>query len=125
MKRMILAAAGMTALLATAGAANADGHFRDWDAHRFHAHPVHDRVRTRVYLDFGPLLYPRYYSPYYYTAPPQVIVTQPAPTTYVQPAPPPETENYWYYCTEPKGYYPYVKTCPPGWMKVVPQTPTQ
>jgi len=29
--------------------------------------------------------------------------------------------NYWYYCENPRGYYPYVSECPGGWMKVVPQ----
>jgi hypothetical protein len=30
---------------------------------------------------------------------------------------------YWYYCQNPQGYYPYVKQCPNGWMKVVPSPP--
>jgi hypothetical protein len=58
-----------------------------------------------------------YPYPYYYSAPP-VIVQQ--PPAYVQPAPPPEEPQYWYYCQSPQGYYPYVKQCPNGWMKVVP-----
>ena len=29
--------------------------------------------------------------------------------------------NYWYYCADPAGYYPYVQSCPRGWMQVVPQ----
>ena len=34
--------------------------------------------------------------------------------------------NYWHYCRKPEGYYPHVKKCPDGWMKVVPQlSPTQ
>ncbi|MFZ3046706.1 MAG: hypothetical protein WA151_12400 [Desulfatirhabdiaceae bacterium] len=45
----------------------------------------------------------------------------PAPRVIVQPAPL-ETPSYWYYCENPKGYYPYVKDCPYGWMKVVPET---
>jgi len=27
---------------------------------------------------------------------------------------------YWYYCQNPQGYYPYVKSCPGGWMQVIP-----
>ncbi len=42
-----------------------------------------------------------------------------APPTYIQ------QPNYWYYCTNPKGYYPYVDECPRGWMQVVPQRPQQ
>ena len=29
--------------------------------------------------------------------------------------------NYWYYCTEPAGYYPYVQNCSRNWLQVVPQ----
>jgi hypothetical protein len=35
----------------------------------------------------------------------------------------PEQTYYWYYCSNPEGYYPYIKSCPGGWAKVVP-TPT-
>jgi hypothetical protein len=54
------------------------------------------------------------YYPYGYYANPPVVVQPPAVT--VQPE-----QNYWYYCQEPQGYYPYVKECPGGWMKVLPQ----
>ena len=30
---------------------------------------------------------------------------------------------YWYYCQDPQGYYPYVKSCPGGWITVVPKVP--
>ena len=30
--------------------------------------------------------------------------------------------NFWYYCVDPAGYYPYVKSCNKSWMQVVPQT---
>jgi hypothetical protein len=39
---------------------------------------------------------------------------------FVQPVPTQEKQYYWYYCRHPEGYYPYVKQCPEGWMKVVP-----
>jgi hypothetical protein len=57
--------------------------------------------------------------PYPYYATPPVVVQQ-SPPMYVEPAPQPEEAYYWYYCENPKGYYPYVKQCPNGWMKVVP-----
>ena len=65
-----------------------------------------------------------YYDYPYYAYPAPVIVQQPAPEVYVQPAPqqPAET-GYWYYCQNPQGYYPYVRQCPGGWMKVVPSPP--
>lgn len=57
--------------------------------------------------------------PYPYYATPPVVVQQ-SPPVYVEPAPQPDEAYYWYYCENPKGYYPYVKQCPNGWMKVVP-----
>jgi hypothetical protein len=67
---------------------------------------------------------PHYYPyPYYrYEDGPPVIIQQQAPDVYVQPAPQP---TYWYYCQDPAGYYPYVKQCPKGWMKVVPSPPAE
>ena len=29
--------------------------------------------------------------------------------------------NYWHYCRNPEGYYPYVKKCPDGWLPVAPR----
>ena len=54
----------------------------------------------------------------YYTSPPVVIRQEPQEYVY-QPAPHSE-QQYWYYCPELKGYYPYLKRCPAGWMRVVP-----
>lgn len=59
--------------------------------------------------------YNPYYSPYYY--PPRPVVVQAPPPVYVQPQ---QEAYYWYYCQEGQGYYPYVQSCPGGWMKVVP-----
>jgi hypothetical protein len=39
---------------------------------------------------------------------------------YVEPAQQPEEQYYWYFCPDSKNYYPYVKNCPGGWLKVVP-----
>ena len=68
------------------------------------------------------LTYPYYGYPYYpYAAP---VVQVPPEGVYVQPAPQQSVEpTYWYYCRGPEGYYPYVKQCPSGWMKVVPSPP--
>ncbi|MCX7183028.1 MAG: hypothetical protein NTY92_03645 [Nitrosospira sp.] len=30
-------------------------------------------------------------------------------------------KNYWYYCQDPAGYYPYIRECPNGWLPVSPQ----
>lgn len=32
----------------------------------------------------------------------------------------PQQPGYWYYCTEPAGYYPYVNTCSRPWIAVQP-----
>ena len=56
-----------------------------------------------------------------YAVPPLVVSTAPAPQVIVQPAQP--ADSYWYYCTQPAGYYPYVQQCGQPWMKVVPQVP--
>ncbi len=48
-----------------------------------------------------------------------VINTQPAPPAAPAEAP---AAQYWYHCTTPEGYYPYVSDCPGGWTKV-PATP--
>ena len=61
---------------------------------------------------------PWYPGPYYYYGAPPVVIEQPPPVYTPPQAPPPQ---YWYYCQDPQGYYPYVKNCPGGWMKVVPQ----
>ena len=70
--------------------------------------------------------YPRY-SPYYYYPYAAYPYYAPAPTVIAeQPAlsdPGQGEENYWYYCENPQGYYPYVKSCPGGWMRVVPDPP--
>ena len=50
--------------------------------------------------------------PYY---PPEVIE---APPEYSEPEQ--QQPYYWYYCRDPQGYYPYVKSCPGGWIPVVP-----
>lgn len=63
------------------------------------------------------------YYPYYpyYAAPPVVIQQQ--PETYVQQPAPRGEQDYWYFCKNPEGYYPYVKKCPEGWLRVVPSPP--
>jgi hypothetical protein len=94
-----------------------------------HHHGGH--VRFGVYVGPGywypPLYYgypPYYYgySPYYY---PPVVAAPGAAPNYVeqgsaQPAPA-RPQGYWYYCSESKAYYPYVKECPSGWQQVAPQ----
>lgn len=73
---------------------------------------------------FGPPWEPWYYPPYprYYPVYPPVIIER-APPVYIEQAPPVSAPpaSYWYYCAASGGYYPYVKACPSGWQKVLPQ----
>jgi len=82
-----------------------------------------DHFRVWVGPPYPYYAYPYpYYSPSYIERP--IIIQQQAPEVYVQPAQQKQAETaYWYYCQEPQGYYPYVKECPKGWMKVVPTPP--
>ena len=68
---------------------------------------------------------PFYGYPSYY---PRTIVAPSTPITYIQREevkPAQSQTNYWHYCRNPEGYYPYVKKCPAGWLRVAPQPPTQ
>lgn len=106
---------------ATAGSALAR------DRHHHH-HRSHLGIYVGVPLAFS-YAYPWYAPPPYYYYPPPVVV-RPEPQVYIEraapqtaPPPAPQTQNYWYYCTNPQGYYPYVKDCPGGWLHVVPTPP--
>jgi hypothetical protein len=82
-------------------------------------------VRGRVGVYFGPIWSPWFYPPPYYYQP-QVVVVPPSPSpVYIEQsdvAPDPvAAQQYWYYCAAAKGYYPYVKECPGGWQKVLPE----
>ena len=78
-------------------------------------------AQARVFVGFGfsPFYFP---APYYYGPPPVVYV--PPPMAYAPPpvmyiAPP---QQSYYYCDNPKGYYPSVQSCANGWRQV-PATP--
>ncbi len=87
-------------------------------ARGFHGHGHgHFGVDVVVGPGWGPWWgpYPYYYPYPYATAP---VVIQSEPELIVEPQP--QEQQYRYYCKDPGGYYPYVKQCPKGWMKVVP-----
>lgn len=56
------------------------------------------------------------------SAPQTQLFMQQEPAAIVSPQVTPEL-SYWYYCTQPAGYFPYVKDCSEPWLKVVPQAP--
>lgn len=97
-----------------------------WLGYAGHGHNGHTRVYIGGSFWFGPPPYwgppawgPRccYGAPVYYGPPP---VYAPPPQVYVQRGQ--SESDYWYYCDNPQGFYPYIKSCPGGWMKVVPET---
>jgi hypothetical protein len=80
-----------------------------------------------LFWDYGfAYPYPGYVVPTYadasfYSTP---LIIENETDVYVQPpanAPAPAA-NYWYYCTDPAGYYPYVQTCNKAWVPVSPQS---
>ncbi|MEJ5359245.1 MAG: hypothetical protein WHT06_11295 [Desulfobacterales bacterium] len=91
-----------------------------WVGHAGH------RTRTYVHLGFwfGPAAV--WAPPPVWVAPPPVWVAPPPrfyaspPTGYVERGR--SDEDYWFYCENPRGFYPYVRSCPGGWMRVVPDT---
>jgi hypothetical protein len=83
------------------------GSVEAWGGHRFGG------PRVAIGIGVGPLWVP-YAAPV--VVPPPVVVT-PTPSVVVPPAAPP---TFWYYCDNPRGYYPYVSQCPGGWRAVSP-----
>jgi hypothetical protein len=43
-------------------------------------------------------------------------------STFASPPAPAPAATYWYYCTNPAGYFPYVQNCNKAWIPVVPQS---
>lgn len=106
----------------------ADPHFGGRHfGHRHHFHPY-----PRFGFYWGAPVWPRayYYDPYYppYYPPAIVTVPPPSPPVYIERSPPVSNQQqlpsgYWYYCSNPEGYYPYVNDCPTGWRQVDPIPP--
>lgn len=85
----------------------------------------------------GPVWGP-WWGPYPYAYGSETVIIEREPRIYIQPetqvsetqvpgtvAPESVAEQYyWYYCRNPKGYYPYIKHCQDGWMKVIPSPPS-
>ena len=89
-------------------------HYYRGHHYRGHGYRRHHHHGPRYFWS-GSIVIPWY--PYgYYSPPPAIIKKQ--PDVYVQPEQ--QEENYWYYCPDPQGYYPYIRNCESGWMKVVP-----
>jgi hypothetical protein len=70
---------------------------------------------------YGPW-YPYGYPYYYPYAYPYAYPSTEYPSASV-PVPSEPQQSYWYYCRDSKAYYPYVTSCPSGWVPVVPTPP--
>ena len=91
--------------------------------------PTPAAARVIVGFGFGVPIVP---APWYYAPPP--VVYAPPPVIYAPPpvmiAPPPQPAyvsqpaQTWYYCDNPKGYYPYVASCSGAWRQVPAQPPS-
>ena len=96
-------------------------------ADRYHGH-YHGRSRTSFGVIIGgPIWFSPAYAPYYpyypyapYYPYPQTVIIQSTPTTYIEKEPENNVQHYWYYCSDPKGYYPYVLKCNANWQRVIP-----
>ena len=99
--------------------------------HRGHHHG-HHYSQYGYYLGaplwWGPTYdpYPYYYGPGYGYGQRSVIIER-EPTVYVQREPVAQVPQsapapLWFYCTDPAGYFPYVKNCSHPWISVDPST---
>jgi hypothetical protein len=100
------------------------GHYGGWEHNHYYGGYGLGLLGLGVGYGLGSY-YGGYYSPYY-GYPPTVVTVPVNPPVYIQQTPPATQQypaGYWYYCTNPQGYYPYVKQCPSGWQQVEPTPP--
>jgi len=94
------------------------GHFRDYGGYGF-----------GFYTDIPRAFYFPYYPPPYYAYPPPMVTVPAQSPVYIQKDSGQKNQqlpaNYWYYCRNPDGYYPYIRECPGGWHQVAPQPPVR
>lgn len=115
------------------GSPHGDSHH---DFHHDHGHFGHDHFGfgfgfwdpwwgwdPAAYWDYPyPYYYPYDYPPYpgYYAPAPAPPTPGQAPTQANGAAPP----QFWYYCDNPQGYYPYVQNCSMTWKQVAATPPS-
>jgi hypothetical protein len=101
----------------------------------YYGHPRRSQFNLGFY--FGApyrYRYPYYGYPYFpypysvYTYPPAGITVPSQPPVYIEREPDrstPENEGYWYYCADPRGYYPYIEECRSEWRPVPARPPAK
>lgn len=128
----------LLALLASSVAwAGGSSHGRGF-SHHGQRHHGHHHSRARVDIIIGAPLagswyyrtHPGYYAqpPYYAYSYPPAIAMQSSPPVYIERGDQQDEKQdqlqlqqppgHYYYCTDPQGYYPYVRACPRGWEQV-------
>ncbi|MFZ5555299.1 MAG: hypothetical protein ACOZDY_01030 [Pseudomonadota bacterium] len=142
MRTATIITAAVAALAVTLGAAlpepaladNVKVHGRYKGGHYYGGHP---KSSFSIHLGVPFPYYGPYYRPYYYPPPyaypypyyygPPVVAVPSQPPVYIEKGgsaeAPDEGPSYWYYCPDSRAYYPYVKQCPGGWERQVPQPP--
>lgn len=111
--------------------------WHEHDIHRFHEHDldiwrggrwIHGRHQGRlawwwiaggVWYAYQTQTFP-YPDPY---MPPELVMPQ-QPAVSVSPPNQPAPNQYWYYCSQPQGYYPYTPQCQVPWQKVPASAPS-
>jgi hypothetical protein len=110
------------------------GHLRDgFVGHRHFRGHSHGHFGTSVVIGsfWGPWWDPWWgpwypYRPYPYSYyPGSTVIIRQQPQQYIDQESQLEQEEYWYYCRDPEGYYPYVKRCNLKWEKVAPTPPPE
>lgn len=114
--KTLVAATGLILSLSTSMAQAGPGHWH---------HGWHHGPHWSVGVYYAP--WPAYVGPVYVTpgytryvevAPATTTVYVEPQTSYVTPPPPQRTAPDWYYCSDPDGYYPYVRQCRLPWQRV-------
>jgi hypothetical protein len=113
-------------LILSAGPGHTWGGRHGFGGHGFHHGFHHGFGGPRIAIGIGPFWGP-YWGPYGYPYGYPPVVAVPSTQVYVQPSAPaaaqPPPSAYWYYCDNPRGYYPYVQQCRGGWRAVSPTPP--
>jgi hypothetical protein len=84
---------------------------------------------SRPYYSWSYYSWPGYPGPYLYADPyyAPAVVVPPEPQVYIERSDDAigqgqaAAQQYWYFCRGSNRYYPYVKECPGGWQRVLPQ----
>ncbi|MBA4372726.1 MAG: hypothetical protein C0402_07650 [Thermodesulfovibrio sp.] len=121
-------AIGLAIIVLFAGVVTADA--RDYHRHGFRGGVIVTPAWSPGWYPYSyPYFYPYGYGygypygyPYGYGYREPSVVIERSPDTYIEQNDT-QQEYYWYYCDNPKGYYPYIKRCPDGWKRVLPTPP--